>query len=210
MTKNEGIKVLICPQCGAPVKMRSNKCEYCEAEFLITSLAYMDKFDKAAINKYVNHYKQLLRDNPDDGELNCAMGICYLDLGLYDLAIKYFAKAVEEMPDNGDSYYYYALALLRGKRPKISTLAEIRKIEENLNAAIKIDDTKSEYYYLWALIKHDFYTCNGLAVKAPTVEDLIGEARSRPYDDTEIRKMLQRIQIGDQDLMTSVTNRESP
>ena len=205
---NRDVRVLTCPQCGATVKISASKCEYCQAEFIVTSLASLDKFDKAGTNKYVNHYKQLLKDNPDNGELNCAMGICYLDLGLYDLAIKYFAKAVEEMPDNADSYYYYALALLKGKRPKILTLAEIREIEEYLNAAIKIDDTKSKYYYLWALIKYDFYKCNGLAMKAPTFEELLGEAKNRPYDDTEIKNMLTRIQIGDRDLLNLVTNRE--
>jgi len=136
------------------------------------------------------------------------MGICYLDLGLHDLAIKYFAKAVEDMPDNADSYYYYALALLKGKRPKMLTLAEIRRIEEYLGAAIKIDDTKSKYYYLLALIKQDFYNYNGLAIKTPTVEELMNEAGSRPYDGTEIRKMLDRIQIGDQNLVSLVTNRD--
>lgn len=195
MMKNEGIKVLICPQCGAPVKMRSNKCEYCEAEFIVTSLAYLDKFDKAGINKYVNHYKQLLKDNPDDGELNCAMGICYLDLGLYDMANRYFARAIEQIPDCGDSYYYYALSLLKGKRPKVLTLSEIRTIEGYLNAATQIDSTRSIYYYLWALIKHDFYIMNGLTMGSPTVEELTAAAESRQLEQEEIDKLLRRIPI---------------
>jgi tetratricopeptide (TPR) repeat protein len=202
------INVLTCPQCGAPVKINAGRCEYCEAEFLVTSLDYLDKFDRTGINKYVNYYKQLLKDTPDDGEVNCAMGICYLDLGLYDLATKYFTKAVEEKPDSGDTYYYYALSLLKGKRPKLLTLAEIRKVEEYLNAAIQIDDSKSKYYYLWALIKHDFYKCNGLAINSPSIEELLSEAKSRPYEDIEIKKMLQRVPIGDQQLMSLVISPE--
>jgi tetratricopeptide (TPR) repeat protein len=195
------IKVETCPQCGALVKLGAKKCEYCGAEFLVTSFAYLDKFDKEGINKYVNYYKQLLKDNPDDGELNCAMGICYLDLKLYDLAIKYFAKAIEQLPDYGDAYYYYALALFKGRRPKILTLTEIRKIEEYLNAAIQIDNTKSKYYYLWALIKYDFYIKNGLKVNPPTHEELISQAKSALGEDTEIGKMLRHVPINDQDLI---------
>jgi len=198
------IKVETCPQCGAPVKVSANKCEYCESEFLVTSLAYLDKFDETGINKYINHYKNLLKENPDDGELNCAIGICYLNLRLYDLAIKYFAKAIEHLPGYGDVYYYYALALLKGRRPKVLPLTEIRKIEEYLNAAIQIDNTKSKYYYLWALIKYDFYIKNGLKVNKPTFEELISQAKSYTYEEAEIEKMLQHCPVNDQDLINLV------
>lgn len=205
---NRNIKVETCPQCGAPVKLGSNKCEYCGSEFIVTSLAYLDKFDKTGINKYINHYKQMLKNNPDDGEINCAMGICYLDLKLYDLAIKYFAKAMEQIPDYADVYYYYALALFKGRRPKVLTLSEIRKIEDYLNAAIQIDNTKSKYYYLWALIKYDFYIKNGLKVNPPTFEELITQAKSKIYEETEIRKMLERVPINDQKLVNMLKNRK--
>ncbi|MEM3112758.1 MAG: tetratricopeptide repeat protein [Candidatus Anstonellales archaeon] len=198
------IKVETCPQCDAPVKVGTNKCAYCEAEFLVTSLAYLDRFDKSGINKYINHYKQLLKDDPNNGEINCAMGICYLDLGLYDLASKYFAKAIEQIPDYADAYYYYALALLKGKRPKVLTLTEIRKIEEYINAAIQIDNSKSKYYYLLALIKHDFYIKNGLKINPPSFEELICQANSLLYDRNEINKMLQRVPTNDQYLMNLV------
>jgi len=201
---NVNIKVETCPQCGAPVKLGASRCEYCGAEFIVTSLAYLDKFDKTGINKYINYYKQKLKDNPDDGELNCAMGICYLDLGLYDLATKYFAKALEQIPDYADVYYYYALALLKGKRPKLLGLTTIRKIEDYLNAAIQIDNTKSKYYYLSALIKHDFYIKNDLSVSPPTFEELITKAGSLQYEEVEIEKMLNRVAVKGQYLMDVV------
>lgn len=193
----ERVQVETCPQCGAPAKLNINKCEYCDAEFIITSLAHLDKFDKAGINKYINNYKQLLKNDPNNGEYNCAMGICYLDLKLYDLAIKYFAIAIEQIPDNGDAYYYYALALLKGRRPKVLTLKEVQLIESYLGAAMQIDSNKSRYYYLWALIKYDFYIANGLRVNPPTFEELISEGNSKPFEKEEIGKMLQRVPVGD-------------
>ncbi len=171
----------------------------------MASLACLDRFDKTGINKYINYYKQLLKESSDNGDLNCAMGICYLDLGLYDLASKYFAKVIEQIPDCGDVYYHYALTLFKGKRPKVLPLTEIRKIEDYLNAAIQIDDSKSKYYYLLALIKHDFYIKNGLRINPPTYRELISEADSRPYERSEVEKMLQHVPINDPYLIDLLT-----
>jgi len=201
---SENIKVETCPQCGAPVKLGVKKCEYCEAEFIVTSLAYLEKFDKTGINKYINHYKQSLKDNPENGELNLAMGICYFDLGLYDLATKFFSKAIEQLPDYGDAYYYYALALIKGRKPKVLTLTEVKKIEEHLNAAIQIDNSRAKYYYLWALIKYDFYMKNGLRISPPGIEELIEEGNAKEYDRQEIDKMLQRVPVNDEELLSVI------
>lgn len=198
---SENIKVEICPQCGAPLKLSAKKCEYCEAEFIVTSLAYLDKFDETSINKYINHYKKLLKDNPENGELNYGMGICYLHLCLYDLAIKYFSKAIELLPDYSDTYYYYALALLKGRRPKILTFSEIKVIEEYINAAIQIDNTKAKYYYLWAIIKHDFYLMNGFKQKPPILIDVIKEARFKEFDKKSINELKSKIIVFDENLL---------
>ncbi len=128
-----------------------------------------------------------------------------MDLGLYDLASKYFAKVIEQIPDCGDVYYHYALTLFKGKRPKVLPLTEIRKIEDYLNAAIQIDDSKSKYYYLLALIKHDFYIKNGLRINPPTYRELISEADSRPYERSEVEKMLQHVPINDPYLIDLLT-----
>ncbi len=130
------------------------------------------------------------------------MGICYLDLKLYDLATKYFVIAIEQMPDNSDAYYYYAIALLKGRRPKILTLKEIEKIESYLGAAMQIDSNKSKNYYLLAIIKYDFYVANGLRVNPPTFEELIREGNSKPFEKKEVEKMLQRVPVGDAQILS--------
>lgn len=184
-----------CPQCGAPASPSDRKCAYCKAEFFVTSIAYLSRFDKPAINKYINHYKQLLRADPDNGELNLAMGICYLDLGLFDLAAKYCSIALEQTPDNADAYYYCAIALLKGRKPKILTLTEIKKIEPLLVAATQLDNTKAQYFYLHALIKYDFYLKNGLRLNPPTVEELMAQASSLHVEKEEIDKLFQRVPV---------------
>jgi tetratricopeptide (TPR) repeat protein len=201
---NAGIKVEICPQCGAPATLSANKCGYCEAEFIITSIASLDRFDKAGINKYISHYKSLLKDEPDSGELNLAMGICNLDLGLYDLATKFFANAIEAVPDSADGYYYYSLAMVKGRKPKLLALSEVKKIEEYLQAAIQIDGSKAKYHYFWLIIKHEFYTKNGLRINPPTISDLVEQAKSAQYDQQEIAKLIARVSVTDPELLSII------
>ena len=70
------VKFFHCPNDGSPIDPAKGKCDYCEARFMVISLANLARFDKAGVNKYISQYKELLKANPDDGELNCAMGIC--------------------------------------------------------------------------------------------------------------------------------------
>ncbi|MSU62993.1 MAG: hypothetical protein EXS31_11470 [Pedosphaera sp.] len=202
---SESIKVETCPQCGAPAARSANKCAYCEAEFIVTSIASLDGFDKTAINRYISHYKDRLKGEPDNSEINLAMGICYLDLGLYDLAAKFFSKAIEVVPDRADGYYYHALAAIKGRKPKLLTFPEVKKVEEYLNAAIQIDGSKATYYYLWLIIKHEFYVKNGLKINPPTVEDLIAQGSCRNYDKQEIAKMISRVPVTDEELLSVIT-----
>ena len=201
---NAGIKVEVCPQCGAPAALIASKCGYCEAEFIITSIASLDRFDRTGINKYISHYKSLLKNEPDSGELNLAMGICNLDLGLYDLAAKFFAKAIEAMPDRAEGYYYYSIVIVRGRKPKLLTLSEVKKIEEYLQAAIQIDANKAKYHYFWLIIKHEFYTKNGLKINPPTISDLIEQGKSAQYDEQEIAKMMTRVPVTDTELLSII------
>lgn len=167
-------------------------------------MASLDHFDKTGINKYISHYKALLKEEPDNGELNLAMGICNLDLGLYDLATKYFEKAIESVPDNAEGYYYYGLAIVKGRKPKLLTFSEVKKLEEYLQAAIQIDGSKAKYYYLWLIIKHEFYAKNGLKINPPTMSDLIESASSAQYDEREIAKMMARVPVTDLELLNLI------
>src|SRR3989442_6480675 len=139
------MKVEVCPQCGAPAGASAKACAYCKAEFVITSISYLGQFDTAGVNKYLNHYKSMVRAAPEDGPSQFALGLCYLQLRLFDLAIKQFGRAVELSPEQPDVYYYYGLALIRGRRPKTLSLTEVRQIEEYVNSAMQLDGAKAKY-----------------------------------------------------------------
>ncbi|MEZ5148087.1 MAG: hypothetical protein R2759_13745 [Bacteroidales bacterium] len=119
-----------------------------------------------------NYFKAQVRENPTDGEALFALGMFYLNLKLYDLAIKNFESAITQLPDEADVYYYYALSLIQGKRPKSLSLPSVRKIEEYLNTAIQLDD-KAKYYYLAAIINYDFYAANGMKIPSQIIIHLL-------------------------------------
>jgi len=189
------MRVEKCPQCGAPAKMGATRCDYCGAEFVVTSLAELGRLNEGGVRKYLTAYNEVLRCGPDNIEVNCAMGICYLDLGDYDRASKHFERAVDQMPTSSDPYYYYALALLGGRRAKLLQLREIKRIEQHLKTAIQMDPDGSKPYYLWALVRHDYYVQNGLTEPLPGYRELVSQGNNKPSTPREIDKMLERIPI---------------
>ena len=135
----ETLSVHRCPQCGAPASARPKKCEYCEAEFVVTSLASLGSFGKAGLQKYVAHYNEGLKAEPDNADIHQAKGICFLELGMFDFAAKSLDRAIELNPENPDTYYYRAVALVKGRKPRLLSLNEIKAVDENLAAAATIE-----------------------------------------------------------------------
>ena len=133
------IAVEECPNCGAPAGPSARNCTHCKAEFFLKTLAYVGNLGNAAVQKYVNLYKGLLRANDDDGEAMLGLGICYLQLKLYAVATTNFNKAIEVIPDQPDVYYYYALSLIGGRALRTLRDSEVSHILEYLNTAIQLD-----------------------------------------------------------------------
>jgi len=94
----------------------------------------------------LEQYKMVVAKNTGDGEAHYAIALCYLQLGLHELAIKNFKRALELMPDDADVYYYYGLSLLRGRRPKLLSLTEVKRIEEYLETALQLNNRPAKYY----------------------------------------------------------------
>jgi len=197
------VEVVTCPQCGAPVKNHKNSCNYCGADILIFSLSSLDRFEREGIQKYINHYKKVLQENPSNHDANCAIGICYMDLGLYDLARRFLKIAIELSPDSGESYYYYALCLLQGKKPRILNLSEIKKIESYVRTAIELDSSQARFFVLWVIIKYDYYLRSGMLVN-PSIEELLSKLKRAHYDRKEVEHILKRIPVNDQELLNLI------
>jgi uncharacterized protein HemY len=63
------------------------------------------------INKYISTIQSQLIETPNDKQLNGALGICFLKLKLFDKALPFFEKAMEDNME--DSSPFFLAFLLR-------------------------------------------------------------------------------------------------
>jgi tetratricopeptide (TPR) repeat protein len=184
-----------CPQCGATVALASRKCDYCKAEFFVTSLAYLGNFNHGEIGKYLKHYQSLTRRDPENMEGLLGLGSCYLQMGTYALAEKCFDKIIDISPEQPKAYYYSTLSGIKGRRIKTMSLTEIRKMESYLQTAIQLDDDCPQYKLLLAMLKRDYYEMNGMKVPPPSASYLIMKITDSRIDVKEIERIKESAKV---------------
>ncbi len=189
-----------CPQCGAPAKPSLRSCEYCNAEFFITSIAYLSGFDAAGLQKYLKHYKSLLSSELNNVEGNLGLGLCYLQLGMYSMAIKSFEIIILNSPHISQSYYYFCLSKIGGRRIMTMSLKEVKDLEAYLNTAFQLDSNSAICLLLLAIIKYDYYASNGLKVISPTYQDLLKTVNWDNLNNGEIARLKQCVRLPDYSL----------
>jgi tetratricopeptide (TPR) repeat protein len=190
----------ICSQCGwgfDTEALRQNACKKCKSAILVTSVAYLEKFEKPAIQKYIAQYTQALKSNPQDADALLAVGVCYLQLGLFDLADKFFHRLVECEPATAPGYYYLAICLFRGKRPRCAALGTVREAERLAATALELDPLNGRNDWLLAVIRHDYYFVNGMSVPAPEPDELIDNANQKHVDQLEVEQVRRLLKIED-------------
>ena len=184
-----------CPQCGAPASPSMKCCEYCKAEFFVTSLAYLSSFEETAVKKYLQAYKKMTVSNPDDVDGHMGLALCYLQMGTYPLALKGFQKIVDDFPDVALAYYYESLAIIAGRRIKIMPMNDVKKIEDLLNTAIQVDDSCGIAKILLGALVYDYYELNKMKHGGQSSQELIEMGVNDGADDGELKRMLAAIKI---------------
>ncbi len=172
------------------------------------SFSILGKTSSDEIRRMLEQYKMAVAKNTGDGEAHYAIALCYLQLELHELAIKNFKRALELMPDDADTYYYYGLSLLRGRRPKLLSLTEVKRIEEYLETALQLNNRPAKYYYLAAILKYDYYLSNGLLCH-PSPDELLYIAEGKEYDAWEVERLLQTVRFRDPDLLSIIRKHEA-
>jgi tetratricopeptide (TPR) repeat protein len=122
-----------CPNCGWAFELeefQNNACKKCSAVRLITSLAGVAKFSPPVLQRYVTQYDKLLKSKPEHREALLGIGICYQRLGLFDFANRFLDRFVDAYPADAGGYYYKAIALFKGRRPRIVTLSAVREARQ--------------------------------------------------------------------------------
>ena len=189
-----------CSQCGWSFDveaLRANTCKKCKSAILVTSVAYLEKFEKPAIQKYIAQYAQALKADPQDGDALLAVGICYLKLGLSELADRFLLRLIDAHPADPSGYYYRGICILKGKRPRIASLPVIREAEQLIGTALELDAANGRYDVLLAAIRHDYYVLNGLRVPDPPPDDLVGSAEAEHLDRLEVAQIFGLIKVSD-------------
>ena len=191
------MEVLECPQCGAPVSPIDRKCKYCKAELYVTDVNYLGNFDISGLNKYVKYYKDIINKDPNNIEGILGLGLCYLQLGNYQLAQNYFEELIKKSPYVSQPYYYSCLSIIRGRRLMILSLNEIRQAETYLNTAIQLDPSIPQYKLLLAMIKRDYYETNGMKVSPPAAEELLAEIKGKQIGKNELKQLRRSVKVSE-------------
>jgi tetratricopeptide (TPR) repeat protein len=169
-----------------------------------TASATLARMTRDQLSQLAQEYKRMLADGREEAETHCGLGAIYLQLGLYDLAVQHLKRTIERDPSLADGYYLLALAGIRGNSLRQLTLQDARAIESYLSAALQIDDTRAQYYYLLALVKEGYYAANGLRSTSPGAAELLASARSRIADPGEVERLLRALPLLDPTLAAKV------
>jgi len=175
----------------------------------LTDFRVLGRMNREEINGMIQQYKTAMATEGGDAEAHYILGLCYLQLRLYDLAIRHFRSVIDLDPALADGYYYLALASIRGRRPKTLMLQEARAVESNVSAAIELDPEPAKYYYLLAIVRQDYYRSNGLRPPSDSPETLLGLAESKEPETWEIERLLASLPLNDTALLSRI-RRETP
>lgn len=178
---------LECPGCGKAITTSTRQCPQCFREIVITTFNSVSGMSTLEVNKQANAYRKAMVNDPDNKTLNTSIAFCYLKLKLYDKAIPCFEKAIEDNFDNSETYFYAAIALLKGKKAFLTPRPVIDKIEEYLQAAIMIEP-KGIYYYFWAYIRYDHHFRKFYRM-TPNYQELLLQAKQIGLSQTDVAEL---------------------
>jgi len=190
---------LECPGCGKAITTSTQQCPQCFREIVISTFNSVSGMSPLEINKQANAYRKAMVNNPDNQTLNMSIAFCYLKLKLYDKAIPCFEKAIEDNFDNSETYFYAAIALLKGKKAFLTPRPIIDKIEEYIQAAIMIEP-KGIYHYFWAYIRYDHHFRKSYRM-SPNYQDLLAQAKQIGLSQTDVSELYNILEVQRPDVL---------
>lgn len=190
---------LECPGCGKAITTSAQQCPQCFREIVISTFNSVSGMSPLEINKQANAYRKAMVNNPNNQTLNMSSAFCYLKLKLYDKAIPCFEKAIEDNFDNSETYFYAAIALLKGKKAFLTPRPIIDKIEEYIQAAIMIEP-KGIYHYFWAYIRYDHHFRKSYRM-SPNYQELLAQAKQIGLSQTDVSELYNILEVQRPDVL---------
>jgi len=197
------VQILQCNGCGANLSPANTTCEYCGSVNIIKSEVNPFKLDANLSRQYTQYFKDKASQDPKDTNALYSLGLFYLGLKNYDLALRNFKEAIDQSPDNPDIYYHYAMTLTAGRKPRKLMINDIKKIEEYVKTAMQME-SQAKYCYMLAMVKNDFYPANGMKMSEPGPGALIAEGETLPQSPEDIDLILEHIVIKDEDIIARI------
>ncbi|WP_122642800.1 tetratricopeptide repeat protein [Luxibacter massiliensis] len=184
---SQTIVELNCPGCGARVNTGQKECDWCHKPIVISTFNSVYSMPMPEVNKYASAYRKALSENPENGDINKSIAMCYLKLKMVDKALPAFEKAIEENFDDSESYFYAAVCALGGKKAFLNQRPTIDKALEYIDAALMIEP-KGIYYYLMAYIKYDYFERKHFKT-SPDYQECLLMANNAGLSDYDIEQM---------------------
>lgn len=112
-------------------------------------------------------------------------------------AKKLLMDVIKDAPSLYNAYYYLALVLLKGRRPKVLKRNEIEEIDEILCAATSMGDSDGTILWFRALLRHDYYNGNKMRCPFPSVNEIISSISSDKTDFKRLQNLLIKLPMAD-------------
>lgn len=144
--ESNGVRTLLCPNCGAPIRHGSLQCTYCGGGVYADQAAEVTVPALAQAQKIIPEMQARIRKNPYDGDAYYQLGLACYTLKLYDQAQAAFEQAKRFSPGSALVHYFDGLALLRCAEPEILSIQEFRiyQMRKEFETALAIDPGFSE------------------------------------------------------------------
>ena len=174
-----------CPNCGASITTQTKKCEYCQSDVMVKSFHALSNMPLPQVNKYMASYRAAAVEHPNNNDVNTSIGMCFLKLKKYDQAIEAFEKAQADNFEDATPFFYAAVARLKGRKPFLCSRPEIDAMETDVNAALSINPTAEQYYFLSYI--RDYFKRKFLK-HSPAWEDLMTEAVNNGLSPADVEE----------------------
>ncbi|MCW2695098.1 MAG: hypothetical protein JWR62_183 [Modestobacter sp.] len=168
-------------------------CRYCGRQVIISSLSGLRDLLPGDLKSHVRTYQDALAQEPSNPGVALSLGMCFLGLGLYDQALQRFETAIDDDLERSETYFYAAIAMLRGKKAFLAPLATIRASEAYLEAALKLED-RGIYSYFLAYLRYDYYERKSLNC-SPSWAALLQQAIAHHVTGEDVRLLFELLRV---------------
>lgn len=126
----------------------------------------------------------------DDPQFKQAVGL--FRESHFAAALKGFQAVVKRYPDSSEGRYFLVLCALAGRRPKLLRSERVEEIDELLREADQSAKGEALHIrHLWAILRYDCYTMNGLREPAPKATELL--AGGKPLNMARTKELTSTI-----------------